>query len=64
MIKIKDDRGGLTVEATLVFPLFIMFIIVFVYVMQSYYIYGNINSAMYSAAGQLSAQAYTSNSIR
>ncbi len=60
----EEDRGGLTVEATLVLPMFVIFISVFICVIQSYYIYGNVNLAMYSAAGQLSGKVYKDKAIK
>ena len=60
---IKKDNGGLTVEATLVLPMFMIFIMTFIYIIQSYCIYGNVNIAMYSAAGQLSGKVYKDNMI-
>lgn len=61
--RIREDKGGLTVEATLILPMFVMFVIVFIYILESYYLYSNINTAMYSAAGEFSSKVYSSDSI-
>ena len=57
----KKDRnnecGALTVETSIIFPLFTIIVITFIYFMQVYYIYGNVNMAMYNAGTILSAQA-------
>lgn len=58
MIRIKDEKGALTVEASMVLPLFLMAIIVFVYVIQLFYVYSNVNMALFSACKRVSLKAY------
>ena len=43
-----DETGALTVEASIILPLFMIIIITFIYFMQVYYVYGNVNMAMYN----------------
>ena len=54
MIRIKDEKGALTVEASMVLPLFLMAIIVFVYVIQLFYVYSNVNMALFSSCKRMS----------
>lgn len=52
-----DETGALTVEASIILPLFMIIIITFIYFVQEYYIYGNVSMAMYNAGKVLSAKA-------
>ena len=58
-----DETGALTVEASIILPLFMIIIITFIYFMQVYYVYGNVNMAMYNAGILLSVKASVDESI-
>ena len=58
-----DETGALTVEASIILPLFMIIIITFIYFMQVYYVYGNVNMAMYNAGILLSVKAGVDESI-
>lgn len=61
MRKLREEKGGLTVEASIVLPLFLIFVLLFVYLIHTYYVYGNINMSMYSACKRISVKAYETN---
>jgi len=63
MKKNQKVKGSLTVEAALVVPIFLFFILIFLYFFQISYLHLKINSAMTQVALYCSKQAYLTNEL-